>query len=193
MPSEDGPLGSRTGCNDRFVSRSVARPRLNCRRGALRKSVGKLSCFGFGLVAAMAGLAAPSVPAQAQVRDWVPPVLGDWADNSNWNPGFKPTAADDAVIDNGGTALVSTSGDLARNLTLGGSAGSGTVTIFDPGLLTVNSLANSSIVLGPSTGSLGTLNIGSINPPGRGGAQQPKISSSVKAGLERSQSKTVGR
>ena len=74
-------------------------------------------------------------------------------------PGFEPTASDDAFINNGGTALVTTSSDTARNLTLGGPTGSGTVTIFAPGLLTVNSTVSSSIVLGPSTGSLGTLNI----------------------------------
>jgi T5SS/PEP-CTERM-associated repeat protein len=105
-------------------------------------------------------LVALLAPAQAQVRTWVGSFVGDWDNNARWNPGFEPTAADDAFINNGGTALVTTSGDTARNLTLGGPTGSGTVTIFAPGLLTVNSTVSSSIILGPSTGSLGTLSIG---------------------------------
>jgi hypothetical protein len=177
MPSTDERPTSRTGCKGRCVARSVAQRRLNCRSAALL---------------ATTALIALSTPAQAAVRTWISPFVGDWADNSNWNPGSEPTAADDAVIGRDGRAQVTTSGDTARSLTLGQSDGSGTVNIFAPGLLTVNSLANSSIILGPSTGSSGTLNIGSINPPA-GGAQQPKISSWVKAGLECSQSKTAGR
>jgi hypothetical protein len=50
------------------------------------------------------------------------------------------------------------------------------VTIFAPGLLTVNSTVSSSIILGPSTGSLGTLNIDA----GGGATAQNLIS--VKAG-----------
>jgi T5SS/PEP-CTERM-associated repeat protein/autotransporter-associated beta strand protein len=104
---------------------------------------------------AMAWLVALSAPAQAQVRTWVGSFVGAWDNSARWNPGFEPTAADDAFINNGGTALVATGNDTARSLTLGGPAGSGTVTIIAPGVLTVIN----SIILGPSTGSLGTLNI----------------------------------
>jgi T5SS/PEP-CTERM-associated repeat protein/autotransporter-associated beta strand protein len=78
--------------------------------------------------------------------------VGNWANSTNWNPGFEPTAADDAVIERDGSmVLVTTGGRTARSVTLGGSGG-GSVTIT-PGSLTVNSF----IIVGPSAGGFGTL------------------------------------
>jgi len=37
------------------------------------------------------------------------PATGDWADPANWDPAGVPTSADDAYIDNGGTATVASS------------------------------------------------------------------------------------
>jgi hypothetical protein len=100
----------------------------------------------------MAWLAALSAPAPAKVIEWISPFVGNWANSTNWNPGFEPTAADDAVIErNGSRALVTTGGRTARSVTLGGSGG-GSVTIA-PGSLTVNSF----IIVGPSAGGFGTL------------------------------------
>jgi autotransporter-associated beta strand protein/T5SS/PEP-CTERM-associated repeat protein len=138
--------------------------------------------------ATMALLAALSASAQAQVRTWISPFAGDWTNATNWNPGFVPTAADDAVINKagGGIALVTTSGATARSLTLGQSAGdSGTVAIDGTGSLvtsngviigfggigivnlTNNGTLNAgTITLGLAAGSSGTLNIGAGGAPG---------------------------
>ena len=90
-------------------------------------------------VVAMAWLAALSAPAQAQVTTWISPFAGDWTQANNWNSGFEPTAADDAVNNKGSTVLVTTSGDTARSLTLGQSVGtSGTLAISAGGVLTTN-------------------------------------------------------
>ena len=84
--------------------------------------------------ATMALLAVLSMPAQAQVRTWISPFAGDWTNPTNWNPGFVPTAADDAVINKGGTtALVTTSGATARSLTLGQSSGDSGTVAMGPG------------------------------------------------------------
>ena len=75
-------------------------------------------------------------------------------------------------------------------LTLSGNANLGGTTI-DGGTLAVNGgalNAGSTIVVGSTAGSSGTLNIGAERE-----RIEPEISSSVKAGSERSQSKTVGR
>ena len=91
------------------------------------------------------------------------------------------------------SGVISGTGSLVKvgagTLTLSGSANLGGTTI-DGGTLAVNGgtlKASDTIVMGSTAGSSGTLNIGA------GGGAAPKISSSVKAGLERSQSKTAGR
>src|SRR5882672_6678913 len=82
----------------------------------------------FGALVATIGLVfAP--PALAAGTTWNDGAA-DWATSANWSLGVAPTAADDAFIDNGGTAQVTTAGDTALTLTLGTAAGnSGTVTI----------------------------------------------------------------
>ena len=108
---------------------------------------------------------------------------------TNWNPGFVPTAADDAFINKagGGIALVTTPDNTAKSLTLGQSAGdSGTVAIIDGtsslvisngaiiglgGIGIVNltnggTLNAGTITLGSLAGSSGTLNIGTGGAPG---------------------------
>ena len=87
-----------------------------------------------------------------------PTPLARWSDPFNWLPLFPfpptaPTAADNAIINNGGTAqVVRSANDVARSLILGITpGGSGTVDVR--GTLNVGT----SIVLGSSTGSSGTL------------------------------------
>ncbi len=66
---------------------------------------------------------------------------GDWSVASNWG-GTLPTSSQDAYIINGGTAIVSLSGEACGNLVLGTTAGngivqmlSGNLTIYDDGLV----------------------------------------------------------
>ena len=108
-------------------------------------------------LATIALFAAVSAPAQAETKTFVQPNFGNWADPFNWLPLFPfpptaPTAADDAVIDNGATAQVVTSDAVAGNLTLGITAGgSGTVDVRE------TLAVGNSIVLGSSTGGSGAL------------------------------------
>ena len=108
-------------------------------------------------LATIALFAAVSAPAQAETKTFVQPNFGNWADPFNWLPLFPfpptaPTAADDAVINNGATAQVVTSDAVAGNLTLGITAGgSGTVDVRE------TLAVGNSIVLGSSTGGSGTL------------------------------------
>ena len=119
-----------------------------------------------GSLATIALVAVVSAPAQAQTKTYVQPNFGNWADPFNWLPLFPfpptaPTAADDAVINNGATAQVVTSDAVAGSLTLGIlPGGSGTVDVR--GTLTIGT----SINLGSSAGSSGTLivqNGGTLN------------------------------
>ena len=92
----------------------------------------------------MALFAALSAPAQAQaeVTAWISPLTGNWDNPTNWNSGFVPTAADDAVFNNDGIALVTTSSDTARSLFLGQSGSAGLVSILAGGLLTTTGGSN---------------------------------------------------
>ncbi len=101
---------------------------------------------------------------------------GDWSVASNWN-GFLPTGTDAAYIVNGGTATVTQLGPTCGTLSLGSSAGSGTVLMTDGSLATIgpeyigdsgagnftqsggtNSVSGG-LVLGLAASSLGTYNL----------------------------------
>jgi autotransporter-associated beta strand protein len=64
-------------------------------------------------------------PAQADVT-WTLTGTGDWSVATNWSGAALPTSTDNADIYNGGTATITTTGDVCSNLyvgnTLGGSA-----------------------------------------------------------------------
>jgi hypothetical protein len=72
-------------------------------------------CTHFLMTAATTALlAAVSTPAQAAVKIWLGSFVGDWTSITHLNPAGEPTAADDAVINTGGTALVGASGAAAE-------------------------------------------------------------------------------
>ena len=119
-----------------------------------------------GSLATIALVAVVSAPAQAQTKIFVQPNFGNWADPFNWLPLFPfpptaPTAADDALINNGATAQVVTSDAVARNLIVGSTlGGSGTVDVNAGGILTIGTtgiIGTGNINLGSSVGSSGTL------------------------------------
>ena len=77
----------------------------------------------------------------AQVKTWVG-ASGDWTTGTDWSPAGAPTAFNDAIISNGGTALI-TSSVTARSLTLGQSTGtSGTAGIGAGVVLTATGSTN---------------------------------------------------
>ena len=100
------------GCGRRF-----ARPCWSARR---RSSVVRL--LGF---AAAALLLLSSPPARADVTWSV--ASGDWSVATNWSGGALPTSTDNADIYNGGTATITTTGDVCSSLSLGSTAGSGAI------------------------------------------------------------------
>ncbi|MGA2256244.1 MAG: autotransporter-associated beta strand repeat-containing protein, partial [Thermoguttaceae bacterium] len=63
----------------------------------------------------------------------MPSQSGDWLDPLNWG-GTLPTGTDAAYIANGGTANVTSIGPICGTLSLGGSAGSGSVDMTDGSL-----------------------------------------------------------
>jgi len=93
----------------------------------------QLQSRAFIIVAACAILAA-NVPARATTTIWnlSPPSSGFWVDSENWNPQQVPGPQDDAIIDNGGTAVIG-QGDPrqdANTVTIGSAlAASGTLKI----------------------------------------------------------------
>jgi hypothetical protein len=73
--------------------------------------------------------------AQAQIETWHG-MTGSWFTGVNWSPPGPPTTANDALIENGGTALIVSGTGTAKSLTLGSNAGdSGTLRIGLSGVL----------------------------------------------------------
>ena len=136
------------GCEPRRLS--PIRPRRDMTTSRARAACKFLSS---GSLAAIALVAAVSAPAQAQVRTWVD-ATGIWVNNNNWFPAAVPTPADDAVINNGGTAQVI--GPASANTLILGliSGGSGTVTVGAGGL---GLLKTTTGQLGNPSGSQGTV------------------------------------
>lgn len=89
--------------------------------GAAKKL--RLPSHFFAIVAAILAFAA--TVAQAADYHWIP-TTGDWSTPNNWG-GIEPTAADNAYIDNGGTAYVTQPGETCKALNLGGTTNSGTI------------------------------------------------------------------
>ena len=125
------------------------------------------------LVACAASLAAAS--GMFATVTWTNAGTGDWDTVTNWDTVAEPTAADDAVISNGGTALVTTAGNQANQVLvaatgtghlqvtgagrleavlrvrIGTDGGVGTALVDDGGQLTHAGLAN--LHLGLATGN----------------------------------------
>src|SRR5256885_759118 len=97
------------------------------RRATMSRARDGCNFISSKLLATLALFAAVSVPAQAQLKTWVD-ATGNWSTGTNWAPAGPPAPANDAVINNGGTAQ-GTGPASAASLTLGLNAGgSGTVT-----------------------------------------------------------------
>jgi T5SS/PEP-CTERM-associated repeat protein len=112
------------------------------------------------LLATIVLVAAVTAPAQAQVKTWAD-ATGNWIIGTNWDPAgtppTPPTPANDAVINNGGTAQI-TGPASAFSLTLGSiSGGSGTVTIGGAGGLGI--LKTTTGLLGNASGSQGAVDV----------------------------------
>jgi fibronectin-binding autotransporter adhesin len=92
-------------------------------------------CLGTLMVVAMVSMVhAP--PAYATDRTWSNAGSGGWSVPANWG-GTEPLSSDDANISNGGTAQITTSGEVASNLYLGYTYGNiGTIEMSDGGTLT---------------------------------------------------------
>jgi len=85
---------------------------------------------------------ATSIPLAAQTT-WTEPGVGDWFTDSNWSAN-SPGGADDAFLNNGGTAQVQAAGAVARQLTVGTNASdSGRLEVLTNGVLTMLTNPNS--------------------------------------------------
>ena len=78
-----------------------------------------------------------SPPARADTRGRY--EIGDWSSAGNWSGGL-PTSSTNADIFNGGTATITTTGDVCGSLSLGNTSGSGTIQMTG-GSFTVNGSA----------------------------------------------------
>ena len=81
-------------------------------------------------------LVACAATARANVA-WTLTTTGDWSAPSDWSGGAVPTSSDNADIFNGGTATITQTGAVCYNLSLGNTAGSGSVQMTG-GSLTVS-------------------------------------------------------
>ena len=80
--------------------------------------------------------------AAAHVQVYWSTSAGDWSVGSNWSGGHVPTSTGNAWIVNGGTANVTTMNATCGTLSLGGSAGSGTVLMSAGSLSSPNSVGS---------------------------------------------------
>jgi len=93
-----------------------------------------------GCVAAILLLSTPA----ARADEYWTVSSGDWSVPGYWDGGAVPTSSDNAYIVNGGTATVTTAGNVCSGLSLGSTAGSGAVK------MTGGSLAPSDAYVGNS-------------------------------------------
>jgi autotransporter-associated beta strand protein/T5SS/PEP-CTERM-associated repeat protein len=76
-----------------------------------------------------------AVPAWAQTSTWTNTGSGNWTTPGNWDTGTVPSATVNADIENGGTAVVTSSGQTVDLLQVG-AAGTGSLVIQNGGTLT---------------------------------------------------------
>ncbi len=86
---------------------------------------------------------------------WSNTGTGDWSVGANWDTGIVPTSNDNAYVDNGGTALVTTSQEARYFKVAYAANSSGTVEIRPGGALSGNQSAS----VGQKSGAVGTLKI----------------------------------
>ncbi len=86
------------------------------------------------LLATVAVLAAAQARGQTSYWQHSPSSASDWLTGGNWNGGL-PTSSSVAYITNGGTANITTTGDICNTLQLGSGTG-GTISMTGGGLAT---------------------------------------------------------
>ena len=94
--------------------------------------------FVLGFAAVVLLLSSPPAPAPADTY-WNA-ASDDWLVPTDWSGGALPTSTTNADLYNGGTATVTTTGNACNALSLGSTAGSGTIEMTGGGL-TVNNIA----------------------------------------------------
>jgi hypothetical protein len=129
--------------------------------GTVRGELGGFfSLSGWIVLGAAALVAIVDAPAAAQTnRNWLPTGTADYDSSTNWSEGFVPDATFDerAAINNGGTAVVSTSVVAPSAVLLGQAAGnSGTLEIANSGTLPVDQLAGNQGLGTVTVGAAGT-------------------------------------
>ena len=72
------------------------------------------------------------VTSAAHAQDWINIGQGDWFDPANWSTAAVPAAADDANINNGGTALLDRGADV-QNFNVGVDGGTGSIRLESVG------------------------------------------------------------
>lgn len=104
-------------------------------------------------IAAIVGI--HSGPLLAADLSWSALGSDSWFDGANWSPASAPTAADNTIIDNGGTAQVQAPGAVTDDLVVGATGGnSGFLDILSGGTL------DSSLgVIGRDAGASGTMTV----------------------------------
>ncbi len=156
------------GTSSFFARRTGCAPLFLLVRGRVRAATGLPAIF---FLSFMAALLFASLQAHADVT-WTlsPSQTGDWSVASNWG-GILPTGTDNAWVVNGGIATITQLGETCGTLSLGGTAGSGTVWmtgggLYGPSWASYEYVGNSGSGTfiqsagNNSTGTFGSLNLG---------------------------------
>jgi hypothetical protein len=80
------------------------------------------------------------VVSQAQTDNWTNGATGSWFVPGNWSLDTVPTAAINATVDDGGTAVVTGANATGGNLTIGATTLGSTVEVTLGTTLTINAL-----------------------------------------------------
>jgi hypothetical protein len=121
------------------------------------------SCSPF-LAILIALFALPGKSFAQPLEDWNNPVSGNWFTATNWSTDSVPTAAVNAVVDDGGTAQVIGGNAKVGNLTIGATAAGSTVEVTSGTTLTISALTigpDGTLIADP--GSLFTQSGGFVN------------------------------
>jgi autotransporter-associated beta strand protein len=97
----------------------------------------RLSLFAL-FIALISGT--PPATAQVQADNWTNAGTGSWFTPGNWSLDTVPTAAINAVVDNGGKALVTGANATVGNLTIGATTAGSTVEVSTGTSLTITAL-----------------------------------------------------
>jgi T5SS/PEP-CTERM-associated repeat protein len=130
----------------RAIRHDLSTPRRAKAADAYRQMLGLTHCA----CGSLALFLIAAVPAWAQTSTWINTGSGNWTARGNWDTGTVPSATVNADIENGGTAVVTSSGQTVDLLQVG-AAGTGSLVIQNGGTLTQASGAASTKI---GTGSL---------------------------------------